>query len=95
MWEARMPFELVPLVQTDILVPGGIRPQVLIWTWAQSVMLRTAETVLVLEVFLGPSSVARLKTDPNGPAISKFGETSRSGARTVKETREAFFFSPT
>ena len=40
MWEARMPFELVPLVQTDILVPGGIRPQVLIWTWAQSVMLR-------------------------------------------------------
>lgn len=57
------------------------------------VLALTSETDLGFKVLLGPFCVVHLKTESNGPFISTFCEKSRSGMRTVKETRESFFFS--
>lgn len=56
------------------------------------VLALTSEIDLGFKVSLGPFYVVHLKTESHGPFIGKFCKKSRSGTRTVKETRESFFF---
>lgn len=56
------------------------------------VLALTSEIDSGFKVFLGPFYEVHLKTESDGPFISKFCEKSRSGTRTVKEMRILFFF---
>lgn len=92
MWETHVPFEHVLPRADKSPGPGpacGPSPDLNVGP-ALNV---TSEVVLGFKVFLNPSRVVHLKTEPNGPFISQFCEKSRSGAKTVKETREPIFMS--
>lgn len=92
MWETHVPFEHVPPHADKSPGPGaacGTSPDLNV----SPVLHVNSEVVLGFKVFLSPSCVVHLKTEPNGPFISKFCGESRSGAKTVKETGEPIFIS--